>query len=233
MAAFQLLQADGKQEASIWSLKVDKRPLWTGAPGMMTFRAPPRGAPASRASPNLFRHRPKRDRSPMRVRGEPCRGSGLAAGYGAATWSPSRPPPGPGGLPLRPCPSSAGSHRPGGRPDSGTNSASLSRRQARLVPSRSLEAGVSPCKCLPCSFQTWASCTQDGNLRSDRGLLVAGASESRTDVGREHSQTALFTGRVLSHHPTRCKDAFRCTLISHGPPNCISSTSAQYCSQRC
>ena len=110
----------------------------------------------------------------------------------------------------------------------------LSRPQTGpACPSRSLEAGVSPCKCLPCSFQTWASCTQDGNLRSDRGLLVAGASESRADVSREHSQTALFTGRVLSHHPTRCKDAFRCTLISHGPPNCISSTSAQYCSQRC
>lgn len=91
--------------------------------------------------------------------------------------------------------------------------------------------------CLPCSFQTWASYTQDGNLRSDRGLLVEGSSESRTDLGREHSQTALFTGQVLSRHPSRCKDAFRCTLTSNGPPNCwpsrISSTSAQYYSQRC
>lgn len=79
--------------------------------------------------------------------------------------------------------------------------------------------------------------TQDGNLHSDRGLLVAGSSESRTDVSREHSQTALFTGQGLSHGPTKCKDTFRCTLTSNGPYNCwsshISSTSAQYFPQRC
>lgn len=194
--------------------------------------------PASRASLNLFRHRLKRDRSPMRVRGEPCRGSGLAAGHGAATWSPSRPPPGPGGLPLRPCLSSAESHRPGGQPDSGRNSASLSCRRPGLFPPALWKTESALVSVYLAAFRLGPlTHTQDGNLHSDRGLLVAGSSESRTDVGREHSQTALFTGQVLSHHPTRCKDAFRCTLTSNGPPNCwsscISSTSAQYYSQRC
>ena len=169
----------------------------------------------------------------MRVRGEPCRGSGLAAGYGAATWSPSRLPQDQAASPSAPVHPLQGLTAPGGGPTQAETAPLSAADRPGLFPPALWKGGVSPCKCLPCSFQTWASYTQDGNLRSDRGLLVAGSSESRTDVSREHSQTTLFTGQVLSHHPTRCKDASRCTLTSNGPPNCISSTSAQYCSQRC
>ena len=169
----------------------------------------------------------------------PFNGSGLAAGYGAATQSPPLPSRGPGGLPPRPV-YPLQSVTAGCGPTQAETAPLSATDRPRLFPPVLWKPESALVSVYLAAFRLGPlthTHTQDGNLHSDRGLLVAGSSESRTDVSREHSQTALFTGQGLSHGPTKCKDTFRCTLTSNGPYNCwsshISSTSAQYFPQRC
>lgn len=71
---------------------------------------------------------------------------------------------------------------------------------------------------LPCSVQTSASQThsQDSKLYSNSRLLVTGSSQSRKDSQQRILEPRSHHGQVSSTSPTKCRDAFRCTLISNG-----------------
>ena len=180
---------------SIWSLRVDRglcEQMGLGwSYSMLNCREHPH-LQASCASLNLFRHRLKRDRSPMRVRGE----GWLRPGRRLRCHHPESPSPVPRTRrppPLRPI-YPPGVSRPGGRPDSGRNSAPLGRRQAGVVPSRSLEAGVSPCVYLAAfrlgplaHILRMGICTQTGGCLWP-GLLRAEQTLAENTLKRPSSQ---------------------------------------------